>query len=102
MNGPNVSFLKALFRSNPAAGFEFMASQNGLPASWPTQLQGIFDQAKRIDIIPMDNADHQGFIIILNQALSLWFYRKGNEYRYDGFEIGPYDQGSLDPAHGGD
>jgi len=37
----------------------------------------------------------RGFIIQLNNSLTLWFYQDGNHFVYDGFEMGQYDDGDV-------
>ena len=36
--------------------------------------------------------DQRGFILIIDNKLSLWFYQDGDSFKFDGYEMGPYDE----------
>lgn len=74
----------------------FIASDSGVDPDVLDHAHDVFDQAKRIDINKIGDAKEPGFMIILDQKLSLWFYKSGDHYRYDGFEMGPYGP-DVDP-----
>ena len=58
------------------------------------KLHEVFDKTKRIDIFPYcDN--ERGFILVLDQETALYFNQDGNSFKYDGFEMGKYNQGDI-------
>jgi hypothetical protein len=62
--------------------------------------QGMLDAAyklfdnKQIHIEPL-TGNNRGFIITINNGFSLWFYQDGKHFKFDGHEIGPYDDGDV-------
>ena len=50
---------------------------------------------KRIDLIPLDSRKGRGFLLVLDQKVSLWFFQDGDHFVYDGFEVGRYRQGEV-------
>ncbi|SRR6056297_612101 len=53
----------------------------------------LFDDAK-IDIQPLSGGT-RGFIITVDNKLTLWFYQDGNHFKFDGIEMGDYDDGDV-------
>jgi hypothetical protein len=49
---------------------------------------------KRIDIQPL-SGDHRGFIITIDNQLSLFFYQDGDHFKFDGYEMGKYENGDV-------
>ncbi|MFA6536843.1 MAG: hypothetical protein WCT18_00415 [Patescibacteria group bacterium] len=45
---------------------------------------------KKIHIQPLSGGS-RGFILTLDNKLTLWFYQNGNHFEYDGFEMGEYE-----------
>lgn len=95
-NNKKLDLIKKMLSSNPAEAWRFVAADQGLNPDVVDTAQTLFGDATRIDLITM-HTSKKGFILIINQRLSLWFYKRGTGYVYDGHEIGPYDQGKLDP-----
>lgn len=54
----------------------------------------LFGDANRIDIQPLSGSS-RGFIIYIDNKLSLWFYQDGDHFIYDGFEMGEYENGDV-------
>ena len=50
---------------------------------------------KRIDIRPSSVPNSRGFIITLDNQLSLYFYQDGDHFKFDGYEMGKYDNGDV-------
>ncbi|HYV33299.1 MAG TPA: hypothetical protein VE973_00420 [Candidatus Limnocylindria bacterium] len=57
------------------------------------KLNEVFRNAQTIDIIPTSAA--RGFIMVLDRKVSFWFYQNGDNFKYDGYEIGEYDKGDI-------
>ena len=53
----------------------------------------LFSDCKRIDIQPFYGS--RGFLITLDNNLTLWFNQDGDHFVYDGFETGTYDDGDV-------
>lgn len=53
----------------------------------------LFDDSK-IHIEPLSSGS-RGFIITLDNKLSLWFYQDGKSFKFDGIEMGGYDDGEV-------
>ncbi len=84
------NFLIRLLSKHPKAAFQYVAATLGMDQKIADQADEIFHTAKKIEIHPIGDKDNPGLMIILNQKFSLWFYRSGDEYHYDGFEYGDY------------
>ena len=54
----------------------------------------LFDD-KRIDIQPLGGKTGRGFIITLDNQLTLYFYQDGDHFKCDGYEMGKYDNGDV-------
>jgi hypothetical protein len=54
----------------------------------------LFQGIGRIDFVP-SRSTMRGFQIILDGLLSLYFSQEGDHFVYDGFEMGPYDEGDV-------
>ena len=50
----------------------------------------LFRDCRRIDIEPLGDSS-RGFILFLDNKLSLWFYQDGEHFIFNGYEIGEYD-----------
>ena len=55
----------------------------------------LFDGCKRIDIQPLAGTGGRGFIICLDNKLTLWFYQDGDHFKFDGIEMGEYGNGEV-------
>jgi len=49
---------------------------------------------KKIHIEPLGSGS-RGFIIYLDNKLSLWFYQDGKNFVFDGYEMGEYEDGEV-------
>jgi len=54
----------------------------------------LFARAERIDIVP-SRSELRGFQLIIDNILSLYFVQDGDRFVYDGFEMGPYEDGDV-------
>jgi len=54
----------------------------------------LFQKIERVDIVP-SRSNLRGFRIVLDSLLSLYFSQDGDHFVYDGFEIGPDDEGDV-------
>jgi len=54
----------------------------------------LFQGIERVDIIPSQSS-MRGFRIMLDGLLSLYFSQDGDHFVYDGFEMGPDDEGDV-------
>ncbi len=72
-----------------------MARKQGLNSKKIKYADKLFRDTKRIDIQPLSGSDGRGFIIFLDNQLSLYFYQDGDHFYFDGFEIGEYDSGDV-------
>ncbi len=54
----------------------------------------LFQKVERVDFVP-SRSTMRGFQIILDGLLSLYFSQEGDHFVYDGFEMGPYDEGDV-------
>ena len=88
-------YTKYLLRFNPQTLFQNAARENNIDDKKIDSANALFMDAKRIDIQPLSNKMGRGFIITINNGLSLWFYQNGDTFKYDGFEIGPYNDGDV-------
>lgn len=47
---------------------------------------------KHIQVTPLTKSSLlEGYIMTIDQKMTLWFYKEGNGFVYDGFEMGEYD-----------
>ncbi len=70
--------------------FSLVAQTSGLPDNLADSAEDLFRWAKRIEIQPLGPKAEDGWIMILDQKFSLWFYRQDGRLTYDGFEFGDY------------
>lgn len=50
---------------------------------------------KKIHLEPLSGTGGRGFIISIDNKMTLWFYQDGDHFVYDGFEMGEYDDGDV-------
>lgn len=86
-------WFRSLVGSSPMDAFGLVARTSGLPADIADRATELFSSAKRIDIHPLGASGQRGWIMIIDQKFSLWFFRQGNTLVYDGFEFGDYSTG---------
>lgn len=87
-------FTKLSLRFAPWNFFKYAAKEEGLNPKKIDWAEGLFRDSKRVDIQPLTERS-RGFIITIDNRLSLWFNQDGDCFKYDGFETGPYDNGDV-------
>lgn len=85
---------KFLMKISPRLFMKICAGDLGLDYKKVDLAFKLFKDAK-IHIQPMSGANGRGFIVFLDNKLSLWFNQDGNHFEYDGFEMGEYDDGKV-------
>lgn len=88
-------FTKLLMHFAPKTFMRYAASKQGVKYKDIDYTARLFGKAKRIDIFPLPSSNGRGFVIILDNQLSLHFYQDGNHFYYDGYEIGEYENGDI-------
>jgi hypothetical protein len=88
-------FIKFLARFSPKSLFKLAARDNKLDYAKVESAEKLFRDAKRIDFQPSGGANGRSLIMYIDKKLSLHFYQDGNTFTYDGFEMGPYDDGDV-------
>lgn len=83
-----------LMRYWPKMFFRIYANKNNVGDQPIDCSEGLFRNAKRIDL-SISQSGSRGFIITLNNNFSLFFYQDGDTFKYDGFEIGEYENGDI-------
>ena len=87
-------FTKFLMKYFPNLFMRKMAREMNIDYQKIDLAMNLFSDAKRIDIKIL-NEGGRGFIIIIDQKLSLHFYQNGDTFYYDGHEIGEYERGDV-------
>lgn len=82
-------------RFAPRLFLKYAAKEQGLSQKKIDQVMELFGDAKRIDIQPLSSRSGRGFIIFLDNKLSLHFYQDGDHFYYDGLEVGEYENGNV-------
>lgn len=85
---------KLLFKFWPKMGIRYFANKMGIDDSRARQAHDLFTGVKKIDIFP-SGSGYRGFILILDQKTSLYFYQDGDHFKYDGYEMGEYKKGDV-------
>lgn len=88
-------FTKLLMRFAPKTFLRCAAKEQGIEPQNIDYAMKLFGKSKRIDIHPLDSRSGRGFIIILDNKLSLHFYQDSDYFYYDGCEIGKYEKGDV-------
>lgn len=88
-------FTKSLVRLSPWTLFRLAARDNKLNYKKVELAEKLFRDAERIDFQPSGGADGRSLVMYVDNKLSLHFYQNGDTFEYDGFEIGPYDDGEV-------
>jgi hypothetical protein len=91
--GDYAWYHKMLFRLFPVASLKFVAWKMGCSFSF-IRHGHIFFEGASVDIVPTKTGG-RGFRIILNNKLSLYFYQDGKHFKYDGWELGEYEDGDI-------
>lgn len=84
------NWFKKLLGRSPGDALRIASQLEGLPPDLFAQADEVFSSARQIEFCPIGTKQKPGWMIILDQKLSLWFYRQDDHFVYDGFEIGDY------------
>lgn len=87
-------FTKLFLKFFPKTFLKFAASKQGIDDKKLDYADKLFGNCKRIDIQPL-SGKNRGFIITLDNKLSLWFFQDGDSFKFDGYEVGEYDNGEI-------
>ncbi len=88
-------FTKLMMRLTPRTFLKYATRQQGLDRKKIDYAMKLFGESKRIDIQPLSSRSGRGFVIYLDNKLSLHFYQDGDHFYYDGLEIGEYENGDV-------
>jgi len=88
-------FIKFLAKFQPKLLFYLAAKENKLEYKKIELADKLFKDAERIDFQPSGGAKGRSLVMYLDNKLSLHFYQNGDTFEYDGFEIGPYENGEV-------
>ncbi len=84
------NWFKKLLGRSPGDAFRIASQFEGLPPDLFAQADQVFSSVQQIEFCPIGTKRKPGWMIILDQKFSLWFYRQDGHFVYDGFEIGDY------------
>ncbi len=85
---------KLLMKISPGWFMNMRAKKLGLDYKKVDLAFKLFRDAK-IHIQPLSGVNGRGFIMFIDNKLSLWFNQDGDCFKYDGFEMGEYDGGEV-------
>lgn len=95
LRGSGVSlWTRLLLRFWPLAGIKSLSRELGMNPDVADTAHRLFQDSKRIDIVPFQSGS-RGFQIIIDSSTSLYFYQDGDHFVYDGFENGEYKKGDV-------
>ena len=86
---------RLLLRFNPVRGFKRLNKKLGVKNEIFDKAHELFSNTKSIDIFPLSSASGRGFMIVIDRNTALYFYQDGDHFKYDGFEMGPYEKGDI-------
>lgn len=85
---------KLLMKISPRLFIKMSANDLGLDYKKVDLAFKLFKDSK-IHIQPLSGVAGRGFIVFIDNKLSLWFNQDGDCFKYDGFEMGEYDDGEV-------
>jgi len=88
-------FTKLLMRFAPKTFLYYAAKKQNIEPQKIDNAMKLFGESERIDIHLLPSRSGRGFIITLDNKLSLFFYQDGDHFYYDGCEIGEYEKGNI-------
>lgn len=88
-------YKKLLFRISPRLLMKLEAHNLKIDDKKFEFANKLFANAERVDILPLSGIDGRGFVITIDNNLSLLFSQDGNRFVYDGYEIGKYEDGNV-------
>ncbi len=83
-------WFRNLLSHQPNEAFRLASRLEGLSPDIFDKADEIFSAVETIEFCPIGTPKEPGWIIVLDQRFSLWFYQKDKKWIYDGFEIGDY------------
>lgn len=86
---------RILMRVNPTLGFKRLNKRLGIQNDIFDKAHELFSNTKSIDLFPLSSPSGRGFMIVIDRKTALYFYQDGDHFKYDGFEIGPYEKGDV-------
>ena len=76
-------------------GLGRLAKELGGPSiEMSKKAHALFAKTERIDVVP-SRSTMRGFQLVIDSILSLYFVQDGDHFVYDGFELGPYEDGDV-------
>lgn len=84
---------KIVMKFFPKLFLRMSADELGLDKKKIEYAYKLFEDAK-IHIEPLSSSG-RGFVITLDNKLTLWFYQDGKHFKFDGIEMGEYDNGEV-------
>lgn len=85
---------KLLMKFAPRSFFSLFMKKQGIDDAAIDHAYGLF-QNKKIHLQPLSGQRGRGFIISLDNKMTLWFFQNGDHFTFDGFEIGEYADGDV-------
>lgn len=85
---------KFLLKFFPRWFMKLTAKELKLDDSMIENAQKLFG-GKKVYIQPLAGVGGRGFIIFVDSKMSFWFFQDGGHFKYDGFEMGEYDDGEV-------
>ena len=86
---------RLLMRFSPKLFLKLHASKLDIKTDKIDLAYKLFGEAARIDIQPLSGTGGRGFIISLDNKFTLWFYQDGDHFKFDGIEMGEYENGEV-------
>lgn len=85
---------RVLLRISPLRGIKRLSRDLGVDPDAADKAHKLFEETKRIDIIPSKSGS-RGFQLIIDGSTALYFYQDGDHFVYDGWETGKYEKGDV-------
>jgi hypothetical protein len=86
-------YKKFLMKYFPGLFLRLFGKEIGLDNKKIGHAYKLFEDAE-IHIQPLSGGS-RGFILTLDNKLTLWFYQDGDHFKFDGIEMGEYDDGDV-------
>ncbi len=83
-----------LLRVLPLWGIRRLSRRLGVDPDVADKAQALFENVEKVDVVP-SRSGQRGFQLILDHSTALYFYQDGDHFKYDGFEMGEYDEGEV-------
>ena len=89
------NFTRIFMRFAPKGFLRYVAKKQGLDDKKVKYAMKLFEGVERVDIQSLPSSSGRGFIIYLDNKLSLFFYQDGDHFYFVGLEMGEYDKGDV-------